>query len=276
MASEGNGIYSYFTYLPSGFQGIFSILNDTSGQTYEPVPEACRSSVPGSRSFHVGRDDTIISFHWASCEPLIPPSQVRVTFRVQMNEDSDVSNGVYVTGDINNWEISSMEFEGNRIYGKSFMLPPGDDLLAYYYLTTNTWDNYSDYRESVPRECALKWNTDRAIAVPPRDTTVGHRWGSCLTIEEGLSEQEISSSDNRAYLVYPNPASGNCQIQMPDAERNIRFWLYCSDGALIFEDLIQNHTSEINMNLSDLAEGLYYFKLQHDETTVVKKIIVRR
>jgi arabinogalactan endo-1,4-beta-galactosidase len=193
-----------------------------------------------------------------------------------MEEDADLSNGVYVTGDINNWEISRMESEGNRIYGKSLMLPPGDDLLAYYYLTTNTWDNYLDYRESVPQECALKWDSDRAVAVPPHDTTVGHLWGSCLTIEEGLSQQDISSWYDRAYRIYPNPASRHCYIQMPDVKGDIRFWLYCSDGDLVYEDLIQGQASEINMNLSDLAEGLYYFRIQHDESTVVKKIIVSK
>jgi hypothetical protein len=274
MAHEGNGIYSYFTYLSSGFQGFFSIHNDSSGQTIEPVPQDCSTSNAGKRAFKVRENPLMISFAWGNCEPAGPPSEVEVTFQVLMEEDADLSRGVYVVGEINAWEITRMNPEGGNLFEKSFLLPPGSDSLAYYYLTTATWDNYKDFREVVPEACALKWGVDRVIIVPPFDTVVSHLWGSCMTIAEASTQISPFVLAKGEQLVYPNPASNACFIKIPGYSGDARIDLFSSRGEIIAIDPPHLHNAEYKLNLGDLSAGLYFIRIRHKENTLVTKIVV--
>ncbi len=82
MADEGNGIFSYFTYLPSGSEGFFFVLNDSTWDAVEPVPAACNNSENNGRVYQVGQNDQTISVQWGASDPDVPPSMVQVTFRV--------------------------------------------------------------------------------------------------------------------------------------------------------------------------------------------------
>jgi len=274
MANEGNDIYSYFTYLPAGFEGTYFFHNDSAWSSVEPVPLDCRATGTGGRTIDVGPTGLTITCKWGACESAVLPTEVQVTFKVKMEEDADLSRGVFVVGEINDWVITGMDPEGNHIYSKSFLLPHGDDSLAYYYLTTGTWDNYKDYRESVPMECALKWGVDRVIIVPPRDTVVGHLWGSCLTIEEGVNQPTISNPLQNEYLVYPNPASGACFIRLPESSKLTRILLYSSQGVEIAVERSHPDISEVKLNLNDLVEGLYMIKIQQEHGSVIKKLVI--
>jgi len=83
-------------------------------------------------------------------DTLVPPMEKNVTFKVKMEEDADLSRGVFIVGEISEWEITPLVSEGNLVYSKTLKLTPGNDILAYYYLTTGTWDSYLNFRETVP------------------------------------------------------------------------------------------------------------------------------
>ena len=149
-------------------------------------------------------------------DTITPPVNVNVTFKVKMEEDADLSRGVFIVGEISGWKITPLDSEGDLVFSKTLSLTPGDDTLAYYYLTTGTWDNYLNFREIVPPECALRWGSDRGIIVPPRDTIVDHLWGSCEQIDSSAVGTVEKSFLPAEYLLYPNPAKNwvylDCRI----------------------------------------------------------------
>jgi len=274
MADEGNGVYSYFAYLPSGSNGTYFFLNDSSWEAVETVPIECRDTENGGRSYQVGQFDQIFTSTWETCNPVEPPSEVNVTFQVQMEEDADLTRGVFVVGEINDWEITRMNSIGENIFEKSYLLPPGTDSLAYYYLTTPTWNEYEDYREKVPEECALKWGVDRVIIVPPYDTLVAHQWSSCLAIDEstGTTAQSASGSDD--YFIYPNPASERCFIRLPYSSNDPVIRLFQVSGNEVEIPVSFTSASEIQLDINHLSYGIYLLRIQEGSDFVVKKLII--
>jgi arabinogalactan endo-1,4-beta-galactosidase len=275
MASEGQGIYSWFTYLSAGTTGTFYFLNDSTLEAAETVPEACRGQDSQGRAFEVGEQDQIISFTWGTCDPAEPPSQVQVTFQVKMDEDADLSRGVYVVGEMNDWEITRMEPLGELIYSKSFMLPPGGDSLGYYYLTTATWQDYRDYRETVPEACALKWGSDRVIVVPSTDTTVGHLWGSCSTIGEGPGVHVMPLSENEI-TIYPNPVAGQFSVQWPGSAPMVEFHFFEITGKEIKLPVLYSTGQTYVFHTESLPDGIYILRLTSNTQTFSRRVIIAR
>ena len=68
MAKEGNGIYSYFCYMPPGDSGAYYFLNDTIWEARESVPIECATWWGIDRGYKVGQNDTVYFFKWGSCE----------------------------------------------------------------------------------------------------------------------------------------------------------------------------------------------------------------
>jgi len=193
MYDAGNNIYEYITALSPGDSGAFYFLNDSNWTARETVPQSCAYMWNTDRKYIIGSKTTTISCKWSSCETSSVPSQVNVIFKVDMT-GQDVSRGVYIVGEINNWKITKMASEGNNIYYWSTKLAPGSS-LAYYYLTTNSWDNYTKYRETVLASCALKWNTDRVINVPPYDTVAMVLWGQCSWKNLAVFKVDMTGQD---------------------------------------------------------------------------------
>lgn len=276
MAAEGNGLYSYFTYLPSGSEGTFHFLNDTTWDAVEPVPAGCSDQASGGRNYQVGTADRSISYRWGTCEPALPPSEVRVTFRVKMEEDADLSRGVFVVGEINDWQITRMDPEGDRIYTRSFLLPPGEDSLAYYFLTSPTWDNYKNYRETVPPECALKWGSDRVIIVPPMDTVVSLHWGSCLSIDSVDVTFLPGDPLEDDYLVYPNPAGDRFYVRFPGSMSGPHIHLYELTGREIRVHHADGSGSMFAFDTGNLTDGVYILRIQQEDLILTRRLIIRK
>ena len=106
------------------------------------------------------------------------------------------------------------------------------------------------------------------------DTTAGHVWGSCMTIEEALSQNVISESTLCAILVFPNPSNGHCQLRMPAVPGQRKILVYHSNGSLANLFMAEEEASEISLDLSDLAEGLYFLEIQVAGRSFVKKLLL--
>jgi len=274
MAGEGNGIYSYFTYLSPGSEGICHFFNDTIPEAMEPVPDPCKDQDSGGRTYVIGNTPVIYDFIWASCDSPHPPEEVDVTFKVQMEDSADLSRGVYIVGEITGWEITRLDHEKDLIYSGIFQLAPGEDTLAYYFLTTPTWTDYLDYREQVPAECALKWGSDRGIVVPPRDTIISLRWGSCLPIDTVTSIPTFGSLNEAIYQIYPNPASGKFYLSWPgeDPDPDVRF--YEISGKEVSVEITRNALSSLELDPAELSEGIYILRICYENKVISRKVII--
>jgi arabinogalactan endo-1,4-beta-galactosidase len=276
MASEGNGIYSFFIYLPPGSDGVFHFYNDTTTQAMEPVPDPCRDPESGGRTYVIGDSPVTCDVKWASCDSSPPPEEVNVTFRVQMEPSADLSRGVYVVGEITGWEITRLGLEEGLIYSGTLRLSPGEDTLAYYFLTTPTWTDYRDYREHVPAACALRWGSDRGIVVPSKDTIVSLQWGSCLPIDTSATSLIHGLMDEEGYRIYPNPSSGKFYLTVPGDHSDPEIRFYEISGREVAVGITRSGMSPMELDPTDLPGGVYILKICGEAGVITRKVIISR
>ncbi len=279
MADEGLGIYSYFTYLAPGDSGAYYFLNDTLWEARESVPQECATWWGTDRGYKVGQKDTVYTFKWGSCDSAKTPSDVNVTFIVDMT-GQDVSRGVYIVGQINNWNITRMTALGNGLYYWSTILTEGD-ALAYYYLTTSTWTNYLDYRETVPEECDLSaeligWEGDRAILVPGKDTIAAVVWGSCESIDITISsKRHISEEFDKSLIrIYPNPANEYIFVNLPSYARGVSVEIISLSGIKVKNFNGTDYVKNIVLDVAGIPSGIYIIKILYNDDIVYRKVFL--
>jgi len=286
MADEGGGIYSYYAYLPAGDTLQFFFLNDTVWTAVEPVPAECMYRPDGSRSIVVGQNNRLLSYAWGSCDPGGPPSEVDVSFSVSMKGSGmSLSRGVYIVGDINEWGFTPLSPQGDSLYSVTIKDVLVGSSTAYYFITNNTWDNYMDYRETVPEECDYSveitgdpsWTGDRAMIVPPADTSIGYVWGSCTILDTSTGFDRIDSPSNETLLIYPNPASHEINLEMPDSPDIQSIEILSLSGRRIMHERPAPGQTRICMNVSTIPQGIYVLKIRPDTSSLItRKLLISR
>lgn len=80
---------------------------------------------------------------------------------------------------------------------------------------------------------------------------------------------------NQGYLIYPSPFSSSFIIRNYEVPTTLqKVAIYNSVGQLVWiKDLNGRGNTEITVNLSSLAAGIYIVKLMYDEKTVVERIV---
>ncbi len=209
MINEGNGIFSYYTYLAEDSEGGFIFLNGPSLDSKEYVPSECSVYDNEYRKYKISGNDVQYFLKWSECSTAEPDS-VMVTFVVDMT-GQDVSRGVFMTGHPTGqpWRIVAMMNMGGGIYSWSTQMKPGAK-GAYYFLTTGVWDDYQNYRETIPNECAEWWGSDRGFTISSSDTVIAVRWGSCEVL---TLNNQYKPVQEKHFLIYPNPAINEIRIR---------------------------------------------------------------
>ena len=207
----------------------------------------------------------------------IVPSKVNVTFKVDMT-GQDVSRGVFIVGQVSDWDFVSMKSEGNNIYSTSFDFQPGS-VFAYYFITTNNWTGYENYRETIPEACANSdellndpdWNTDRAFVVPVNDTTIAHVWASCETFTTNASSFHLIQHLN----IYPNPTYNSIiTIDNPQQQQSIQtVRLISSTGKTYFPSINYQEDGKILINIGNIKKGLYLISVLSGNNRYSSKIL---
>jgi len=199
-------------------------------------------------------------------DPANPPKlTIIATFKVSMKESGmNTSKGVYLLGSQTGWTFTPMTHEGDSLYSVTLKLVEGDTAV-YYFVTTNSWDNYKNYREpAIPNECGdmaiVGWAGDRLLIVPAKDTTVSYAWGKCsLPIKTGIFG--IKKNDEK-FLVYPNPAKRIINIILP-ATTNENTTIEFSDfsGKAILKHTFEKGSRSISISTEAFARGIYFMKI---------------
>jgi len=101
---------------------------------------------------------------------------------------------------------------------------------------------------------------------------------ACITLELSDCQSDIFTSsteelfDANSIKVYPNPSSGLLTIDA--SEKTLEsIQVFDLDGRLV-KSLSQIHGTEKEINLGDLAKGIYLIKIQLNDMIVVRKIIL--
>jgi hypothetical protein len=74
--------------------------------------------------------------------------------------------------------------------------------------------------------------------------------------------------------IYPNPASEVVNIQFNAAtDKEIVLYLLDTQGKLVKTGLIEEATTEMNINIEDLPAGIYYLRLMKGKLVNVYKVV---
>jgi arabinogalactan endo-1,4-beta-galactosidase len=272
MADFGNGIYSYFTYLPQNSSGSYFFVLGNNMANRETVPATCALVNGTDRRWAITTADAKFAFKFGSCEAAneAPPF---VTFRVDMT-GQDVSNGVYVVGDFTSWSFVTMAHVGENIYSYTTNIAASDNMLAYYYMRNNSWTNYQTYRETVPTACASKWGTDRGIVVEKRDTVVNNVWGSC---EQFLPTSITQNTQPQIDIsISPNPNNGIFKITSSAGNGQTAIEIVDFQGRKVHYSKKAHGLGKYEITIPSTTKGLLLIKVQSGNTSTIQKVHVVR
>lgn len=266
MFNESLNLYNWATYLAEGDTGAFYFLNDSSWEARESVPAACANMYNTDRRYIIGKNDTVITYQWATCNAIGSAESVKVTFKVDMT-GQDVSNGVWITGTMTGspWLLLKMSLDTGNVYKYTFTMNPGDS-GAYYFMDDNVWGS----RESVPVTCATWWNTDRGYKILA-DTTYAFTWGTCLPLGSAIVSID-SYSNNPGIQIYPNPLEGNAlQIIAKGLSGISEVKIMDISGRILIESSFERSVIIDKQFLS----GTYFVLVENEKGRYFEKLVVR-
>lgn len=270
MLREATNLYNYVRYLQPGDTGAFYFLTDSTWEARETVPAECADSWDTDRKYWVPEKDTVITYHFGTCDPAGSASLVNVTFKVDMT-GQDVSSGVWITGSMTggaSWEILPMTEEDDNIYSRSFEMYPGDS-GAFYFMNDDVWGS----REMVPAECATWWNSDRGYKIADNDTVFAFTWGTCEPPGNATYAESLSGEKNQI-VVYPNPVDRQqLNILFPSTWSGITKIILQDLGGRIHYSLSTTNLSNIRLPC-ELTKGSYILIIEHNKQIYYEKIIL--
>jgi hypothetical protein len=106
---------------------------------------------------------------------------------------------------------------------------------------------------------------------------------SCYTLKVttssiALNEAEVKTMDIRSgVIVYPQPASSYATIQFAGSEwkGTASLSVISQMGQLLSVQQINTDSRQYRLNVSNLANGVYYIRISNSGTTVTQKIVVQ-
>ena len=208
-----------------------------------------------------------------------------MTFKVNMSQaDIEYPYGVFLVGEPTEWAFVEMEHEGDEIYSVTLTLTTGEP-MAYYYIVNDTWDDYLDYRETVPEECVNsaevmddpEWDVDRAFIVPEEDVTYAYYWASCETFGEEEEETTtlVKSSTNLAFEVYPNPSNGLFNVTLSSAVSGGKLEVFEITGRSIRKFHFANDANNLTIDITNMPASIYFIKVSSGQKTFTQKVLVK-
>ena len=184
--------------------------------------------------------------------------------------DSDVINTSYVEQTVNLLFEVSGETEGIEISGCWDMCNnPGNYKFGPVDISAQGEHVFNiDYKTNgIENSQALITCT---FSVAGYDDVVFYvKFGN---VETSVTEPVIAKNQ-----AYPNPASAVVNINYALNKRNARISLYNILGVSVYEQQLDGQEGTIAINVSDLAQGIYFYTIKVDGNVVdTKKLVISR
>ena len=99
--------------------------------------------------------------------------------------------------------------------------------------------------------------------------------GLGVNIDDFLIDGTLSNEnfEIQNIVLYPNPSEGNFYINWGDVKPNA-IEVYDLTGKIVWSNYnVSNSSSEINLNLSSVQQGVYFVKISTENSSVVKRVI---
>ncbi|WP_167852154.1 T9SS type A sorting domain-containing protein [Hymenobacter elongatus] len=83
-------------------------------------------------------------------------------------------------------------------------------------------------------------------------------------------------TDEKSFLVYPNPSNGIVHIAINGFEgRRLELRILNVIGTVIYRETITELNGPKTLDLSKFASGLYYVKLEGERASEMRKLVIR-
>lgn len=155
---------------------------------------------------------------------------------------------------------------------KNILFLIGMALMMQTY-AQSTISTSSDYNETST--VSLSWTIGEAIIETISNETNTLTQGfhqSKLEMVTAIEHQPEKEIINKVFDLYPNPTNGNLAIDVKEVYEKMQVRIFNVSGQQIFIQEFENKQL-LQLNLSDLTEGIYTIKLNTEKQIVVYQII---
>jgi hypothetical protein len=260
MMPGSDNIYELSLMLEEASSHEFKYINGNTLDNAELVPPECAQN--GNRYFTVPANDTILTaVCFGSCDPCgPPPTDVEITFVVDMEFESISTDGVHIGGSFQGWNpgTTEMTFIGDNKYAYTATFSSGN-YHEYKFINGLSWDE----AETVPAQCANAGN--RYFTVPQQnDTLTAFCFNHCVICDlVGIDDESLNTNDS--FEFYPNPAD---HMLIFTQAQNIT--LFSMDGKMMKSETTHNNM----LDISSMPGGFYYILIQNESGSRYRKLII--
>ncbi|MBX7051614.1 MAG: T9SS type A sorting domain-containing protein [Flavobacteriales bacterium] len=156
--ADADGVYEYTASVETNTTLIYTFLNGDTYAGQESVPSTCGQD-NGFGGYNRTLDvadvniaaDTVCFSSCSTCEIIVEPTFVDVTFYVDMNNETVNANGVHVVGNFQNWVADGSpmtDVDADGVYEHTASVETNTTLI-YTFLNGDTYAG----QEAVPSTC---------------------------------------------------------------------------------------------------------------------------
>ena len=272
---DGDGIYEYTINTFLGEHLEYKFINGAAWGSDESVPNDCRYNGSWNRGDSVANlADTAAVVCFAACTDC----QINVTFSVNMAWE--VANGivsgdsVHVAGSFQGWDPAvtvMLDTNANGIYEVTATMPINSKIL-YKYINGKTWNDAEASGDlSACGEDDGFGGNNRVDSLGVTDTVLGVVcFTKCYDCSVGLPEPMAGIT------LYPNPTVGEFTLERSELAGDVEVTVVDMQGQLLRATEWAAGEAELDMDLSDMASGVYMIRLNADEGARTMRVAIQR
>ena len=269
--ANGDNIWEATVYLQEGNYEYKYSYDNWAGQETLVAGSSCTitSAQFTNRMLAATSTTTLPAVCWESCDPCGQSSgPYNVTFQLDMSQATFPFTTPEVNGTFNNWcgNCAAMsDADGDQIWSITIPLPVGTHTYKFSY------DNWAGQEElTVGSSCTLTENgfTNRFLDVSQNDTLTAVCWAVCDPCSAG-----IDGVTSTHWNVFPNPNSGEFQLQVEEIWIGGEMSIFNSMGQVVFQVNV-THSGNQNIALAEMAKGQYSIVLNNGKISEKKSFII--
>jgi hypothetical protein len=278
--SDANGDNIWEVTLPLEQGTTVEFKYSADGWSIQEMNDPTASCTNGNATYTnrvltIPASDTIIPVVcWSSCDACSIEVTLNVNMAWEVANGAVSTDGIHVAGSFQGWSPSTTEMtdpDGDGIYSVTLEMPLSQDLF-YKFINGNDWavaeasgdlaacgvsDGFGGYnRHSVTA------NADTNFAA----VCFTKCYDCAVSIDEALGTINL----------FPNPTTGAFTMERSELAGNIEVTVIGLQGQLLLATEWTAGQSELNIDLSDLAAGVYMVRLTAEEGTRTLRVAVQR
>ncbi len=269
---DGDGIYTYMVDREVGSTFTYRFSYQTGPDEWndfveETIPETCADE-NGFRTMEVPAKYTATPvFAYGSCDETATPT-VTITFQVDMSQEENPNDVQVVIK--NPWIWTALSDQGDGMWTGTVEVDANN---TYPYTFVNGGQDNWDGEENVPEEC-----NEGSDSAPERHITVGEEDVVIDAVSFGMCSMATSVNDlsnGNSFTVYPNPASDFIRIETGENAIHTLSIIDASGRMVIQLDDFSS-TDPLNINVSNLQNGVYFIRFEGEAINQMKKILIQK